>query len=148
MRFYETIFIVKPDLTDEVLAEREAWAKDILTNNGADIVNVERWGKKRLAYQIEKQRYGHYYLVHYEGPPSVVPEMERNFRMSEDIMKYITVKLEGKQVEQARQAAVKAAEDAARQAEARAEEAAKAEEPTDKEASEQDEEESPEDDED
>lgn len=148
MRFYETIFIVKPDLTDEVLAEREAWAKDILTNNGADIVNVERWGKKRLAYQIEKQRYGHYYLFHYEAPASVVPELERNFRMSEDIMKYITVKLEGKLVEQARQAAVKAAEDAARQAEARLEEAAKAEEPTDEEAPELDEEESPEDDED
>lgn len=120
MRFYETIFIVKPDVSDEVLAEREQWAKDILTNNGAQIVNVEQWGKKRLAYQVEKQRYGHYLLMQYEGKPEVVPELERNLRMSEEVLKYITVRLAGKQIEKARAAAKRAAEEAVRREEAKA----------------------------
>ncbi len=121
MRFYETIFIVKSDLAEEALAERVAWATDILTSNGAQIVNVEEWGKKRLAYQVKKQRYGLYVLLHYEAEPKVVIELERNFKLSEDVLKHLTVRLEGKLVEKARAAAVKAAEEAAR----RAEEAAK-----------------------
>lgn len=127
MRFYETIFIVKPDLGDDVLAEREQWAKDILTNNGAQIVHTELWGKKRLAFQIEKQRYGHYLLLQYEGEPKVVPELERNFKLSEDVLKFITVRLEGKLIDRARAAAVKAAEDAVRREEARAAKEAEAE---------------------
>jgi small subunit ribosomal protein S6 len=117
MRFYETIFIVKPDLAEEAFAERVAWATDILTDNGAQIVNVEQWGKKRLAYQVNKQRYGLYVMVHYEAEPKVVGELERNFKLSEDILKYMTVKLEGKHIDKARAAAVKAAEEAARRAE-------------------------------
>jgi small subunit ribosomal protein S6 len=120
MRFYETIFIIKPDLSEEVLSEREQWAKDILTNNGAQIVNVEQWGKKRLAYQLSKQRYGHYILMQYESEPEVVPELERNLRMSEEVLKYITVRLAGKQMEKAKVAAAKAAEEAVRREEARA----------------------------
>ncbi|MEE8209941.1 MAG: 30S ribosomal protein S6 [bacterium] len=126
MRFYETIFIVKSDLAEEALAERVAWATDILTSNGAQIVNVEEWGKKRLAYQVNKQRYGLYVLLHYEAEKKVLLELERNFKLSEDVLKYLTVRLEGKLIEKARAAAVKAAEEAVR----REEEAAKrAEEP-------------------
>ncbi len=116
MRFYETIFIVKSDLAEEALAERVAWATDILTSNGAQIVNVEEWGKKRLAYQVNKQRYGLYVLLHYEAESKVVLELERNFKLSEDVLKYLTVRLEGKLIEKARAAAVKAAEEAARRA--------------------------------
>lgn len=127
MRFYETIFIVKPDVGDDVLAEREQWAKDILTNNKAQVVHTELWGKKRLAYQINKQRYGHYILLQYEGEPKVVPELERNFKLSEDVLKFITVRLEGKLIDKARAAAQKAAEEAARREEARAAKEAEAE---------------------
>lgn len=116
MRFYETIFIVKSDLAEEALAEQVAWATGILTSNGAQIVNVEEWGKKRLAYQVKKQRYGLYVLLHYEAEPKVVLELERNFKLSEDVLKYLTVRLEGKLIEKARAAAVKAAEEAARRA--------------------------------
>ncbi len=110
MTFYETIFIVKTDLGDEALAERVAWVTDILTSNGAEIINIEQWGKKRLAYQVKKQKHGIYVLMHYEGDPKVVPELERNFKLSEDILKHLTVKLEGAQVDKARAAAVAAAE--------------------------------------
>lgn len=127
MRFYETIFIVKPDVSDEVLAERQQWAKDILTTNGAQIVHTEQWGKKRLAYQVKKQRYGHFILMQYEGELQVVPELERNFKLSEDVLKYITIRLEGKQIEKARAAAVKAAEEAARREQARIDKEAEAE---------------------
>ncbi len=128
MTFYETIFIVKIDLGDEALAERVAWVTDILTSNGAKVINVEQWGKKRLAYHVNKQRHGFYVLMHYEGDPKVVPELERNFKLSEDILKHLTVKLEGAQVEKARAAAVAAVEEEARRAEERsAKEAAEAE---------------------
>lgn len=128
MTFYETIFIVKTDLGDEALAERVTWVTDILTSNGAEVINVEQWGKKRLAYQVKKQKHGIYVLMHYEGDPKVVPELERNFKLSEDILKHLTVKLEGAQVEKARAAAVAAVEEEARRAEERsAREAAEAE---------------------
>ncbi len=128
MTFYETIFIVKTDIGDEALAERVAWVTDILTSNGAEVINVEQWGKKRLAYQVKKQKHGIYVLMHYEGDPKVVPELERNFKLSEDILKHLTVKLEGAQVEKARAAAVAAVEEEARRAEERsAKEAAEAE---------------------
>ena len=128
MTFYETIFIVKTDLGDEALAERVAWVTDILTSNGAEVINIEQWGKKRLAYQVKKQKHGIYVLMHYEGDPKVVPELERNFKLSEDILKHLTVKLEGAQVEKARAAAVAAVEEEARRAEERsAREAAEAE---------------------
>lgn len=128
MTFYETIFIVKIDLGDEALAERVAWVTDILTSNGAEVINVEQWGKKRLAYQVNKQKHGFYVLMHYEGDPKVVPELERNLKLSEDILKHLTVKLEGAQVEKARAAAVAAVEEEARRAEERsAKEAAEAE---------------------
>ena len=128
MTFYETIFIVKIDLGDKALAERVAWVTDILTSNGAEVINVEQWGKKRLAYRVNKQKHGFYVLMHYEGDPKVVPELERNLRLSEDILKHLTVKLEGAQVEKARAAAVAAAEEEVRRAEERsAKEAAEAE---------------------
>lgn len=128
MTFYETIFIVKTDLGDKALAERVAWVTEILTSNGAEVINVEQWGKKRLAYQVNKQKHGIYVLMHYEGDPKVVPELERNFKLSEDILKHLTVKLEGAQVEKARAAAVAAVEEEARRAEERsAREAAEAE---------------------
>ena len=127
MTFYETIFIVKTDLGDEALAERVAWVTDILTSNGAEIINIEQWGKKRLAYQVKKQKHGIYVLMHYEGDPKVVPELERNFKVSEDILKHLTVKLEGTLVEKARAAAVVAVEEARRAEERSAKEAAEAE---------------------
>ena len=127
MTFYETIFIVKTDLGDEALAERVTWVTDILTSNGAEVINVEQWGKKRLAYRVNKQKHGFYVLMHYEGDPKVVPELERNLRLSEDILKHLTVKLEGAQVEKARAAAVAAAEEEARRAEERSAKEAAAE---------------------
>ncbi len=127
MTFYETIFIVKTDLGDEALAERIAWVTDILTSNGAEVINIEQWGKKRLAYQVKKQKHGIYVLMHYEGDPKVVPELERNLRLSEDILKHLTVKLEGALVDKARAAAVAAAEEEARRAEERSAKEAAAE---------------------
>ncbi|MCH7922030.1 MAG: 30S ribosomal protein S6 [Nitrospinae bacterium] len=127
MTFYETIFIVKTDLGDEALAEKVTWATDILTSNGAEVINVEQWGKKRLAYQVNKQKHGIYVLMHYEGDPKAVPELERNLRLSEDILKHLTVKLEGAQVDKARAAAVAAAEEEARRAEERSAKEAAAE---------------------
>ena len=119
MTFYETIFIVKTDLGDEALAEKVAWVTDILTSNGAEVINVVQWGKKRLAYQVNKQKHGIYVLMHYEGDPKAVPELERNLKLSEDFLKYLTVKLEGAQVDKARAEAVVAAEEEARRAEER-----------------------------
>jgi small subunit ribosomal protein S6 len=121
MRVYETIFIARPDLNEEALAERVEWFKGILASQGAQVLNVEQWGKKRLAYKVEKQRYGIYVLVHYEGGPHVVSEVERHLRMSEDILRYITVRLEGRQAEAAREAAKKAAAEQEQKAKAEAE---------------------------
>lgn len=93
MRLYETVYILRPELNEEQVNQTIERLNGIVTSGGGEVKNLERWGKKRLAYKIEKERYGHYILMHFNGEPDLVRELERNYRLSEDVMRYIVISI-------------------------------------------------------
>lgn len=92
---YESIFIIKPTLSDEETEKVIQKMRDLITSGGGEIVNVENWGKKKLAYEIKKHKKGHYVLLHLKGEGPIIKELERNYRLNDSIIKFLTVKLKG-----------------------------------------------------
>lgn len=112
MRKYETFFIVDPDLPDETNAVVDDKIESIVTSNGGEVLSYVPWGKRKLAYAIRKRTRGLYVLMEYAGGPDLVAELERNLRIDERILKFITVMLEDRfdpEKERERKAAQKAA---------------------------------------
>ncbi len=93
MRRYETLFIIDPELTDEGLKDVAEKFKNIILADKGHIIKYDEWGKRKLAYPVRKREYGFYVLLDYCGPSDIVNELERNMRIDERILKYITVKL-------------------------------------------------------
>ena len=91
---YETVFILTPVLSDEQTKETVAKFKKILTDNGAEILNEEAWGLKKMAYAIEKKSTGFYCLLEFKAEPSVVDKLETGYRRDEKVIRFMTVKLE------------------------------------------------------
>ena len=94
MPLYETVFIARQDISG---AQAEALAEhftNILTENGGAVRKTEHWGLKTLAYRVRKNRKGHYVMFNLEAPPAAVAEMERNMRLSEDVIRYLTTRIE------------------------------------------------------
>lgn len=94
MAFYETIMIARQDVTSAQVEGLTETFSNILTENGGKIAKTEQWGLKTLTYRIKKNRKGHYVYVAYEAPAAAVAEMERNMSINEDVLRYMTVKLE------------------------------------------------------
>ena len=93
-RFYETIFILRPTLNDQEISETIENYKNLLVREGAEIYKQEDLGKKKLAYLIKHFQNGHYALFQYSAKPSAVMELERNFKISEDLLRFLTLKIE------------------------------------------------------
>ena len=94
MNQYETVFILTPVLSDEQMKETVAKFKKILTDNGAEIVNEETWGLKKMAYAIEKKSTGFYCLLEFKAEPSVIKTLETAFRRDEKVIRFQTVKFD------------------------------------------------------
>lgn len=94
MRKYETFFIVDPDLSDDATSNVDEKLKSIISSQGGLVLNYTPWGKKKLAYPVKKRSRGLYILAEYSGGPELVAELERNMRLDERVLKFITVKLE------------------------------------------------------
>lgn len=94
MTCYETVFIARQDVSTKQVEDFAKKFSDIIKENGAKVVRTEHWGLRNLAYRIKKNRKGHYVMMHIEGPHPAVAEMERNIRLNEDILRYMTVRLE------------------------------------------------------
>lgn len=93
MRKYETVFISDPDLQDQARTELFEKVRNIITKENGIILEFDEWGNKKLAYEIKKKLRGHYVCVTYGGTGELVKELERNFRLSDDVMKYMTILL-------------------------------------------------------
>ncbi len=91
MRTYETIYIVNPEATGDDYAAVVNKFKDVLTEQGANIIKVDEWGVRKMAYPIQKQTRGSYVLTVFEAQPEVIKEFERRMRIDEKIMKFQTV---------------------------------------------------------
>ena len=94
MNQYETVFILTHVLSDEQMKEAVAKFKKLLTDNGAEIVNEETWGLKKMAYAIQKKSTGFYCLLEFKAEPSVINRLETGYRRDEKVIRYMTVKLD------------------------------------------------------
>ncbi|MGQ9647475.1 MAG: 30S ribosomal protein S6 [Thermodesulfobacteriota bacterium] len=94
MRKYETIFVLDPDLEEEQTQSILEKVKGIITQANGEILKVEDWGKRKLAYEVKKKSKGHYLLIHFSGMPALLSELERNFRVMDAVMKFQSVRLD------------------------------------------------------
>ena len=101
MNQYETVFILTPVLSDDQTKETVEKFKKVLTDKGAEIVNEEAWGLKKLAYQIEKKTSGFYFLLEFKAEPTVIKTLETSYRRDEKVIRFQTVKLEKYAIEYA-----------------------------------------------
>jgi small subunit ribosomal protein S6 len=91
LRRYETVFIAAADLSDEDVSGLIDRAVSIINGLKGLVVKIDRWGKKRLAYEIKKQTRGYYVLIDYAGSSAIVKELERNFKIDDKVLKYMTI---------------------------------------------------------
>ena len=94
MNQYETVFILTPVLSDVQMKEAVEKFKGILTAAGAEIVNEENWGMRKLAYPIEKKSTGFYEFIEFNADATVVDKLELNFRRDERVLRFLTIKQE------------------------------------------------------
>jgi small subunit ribosomal protein S6 len=96
MRHYENLVIVKPTLTEEETKASIAAIEEVLTSNGAEIVARDEMGTKKLAYPIAKNERGYFHVVYYTMAPAAIAEVERRFRINEDLLRFVTIKYDSK----------------------------------------------------
>ena len=94
MNQYETVFILTPVLSDVQMKEAVEKFKGILTAEGAEIVNEENWGLKKLAYPIQKKSTGFYQLIEFNAEPTVIEKLEINFRRDERVIRFLTFRMD------------------------------------------------------
>ena len=92
-RMYETTFIVNASLDDAQIESAIGRVQDIITKNSGTIQAINRWGRKRLAYAINKKTTGYYVNLEFEGPGSIVALLERSYELDELILRYLTIRL-------------------------------------------------------
>ena len=96
LKHYETMFILKPTLTEEETVVQLDGVKALFEKNGAEIVSTDNIGIKELAYEIDKQKRGYYYVIYFKAPTNALAEIERNYRNNEDLVRFIFIKYETK----------------------------------------------------
>ncbi|AFY46125.1 ribosomal protein S6 [Nostoc sp. PCC 7524] len=91
---YETLYILRPDLTDEQVEQAIAKYQTLLQDQGAGNIEIQNRGKRRLAYEINRHRDGIYIQFNYTGPGTAIAVLERAMRLSEEVIRYLTTKQE------------------------------------------------------
>ncbi|MEH6306914.1 30S ribosomal protein S6 [Olivibacter sp. CPCC 100613] len=94
MQQYETVVILTPLLSEEVAKEVITKFKNILTENGAEIIQEDNWGLKKLAYPIEKKTTGFYHLTEFKAPGEIISKLELEYKRDERIMRFLTISLD------------------------------------------------------
>jgi small subunit ribosomal protein S6 len=128
LREFETTFVVQPEISDEACTDLCGRLDAILEGKGARRVMLDDWGKRKLAYEIQRFQKGHYFVLYYLDGGTVVPELERTLRLEESVLRFLTVRAKDRVddldarvaegVEEERIQREKAEERAAREAEA------------------------------
>jgi len=91
---YETMYILRPDLPEEQIEQAINKYQNLLREQGAEQLEIQHRGKRRLAYEINRQRDGIYVQMNYQGPGTLIAPLERAMRLSEEVIRYLTVKQE------------------------------------------------------
>ena len=101
MNIYENIVILNASLGDEEIETASGKIKDLITNSGGEILNTEVWGRRKLAYEIKKQKKGFYLLLVFKSPSAAIKKLEDYYKVFDPVVKYMVIKLEKKQAEAA-----------------------------------------------
>ncbi|MBI5083518.1 MAG: 30S ribosomal protein S6 [Acidobacteria bacterium] len=96
MRIYEELFIVRPDAPEEEIDGFIEQVKNVITSGGGTVDKVDKWGVRKLAYRVEKRSEGFYVLVQFTAGPDVVKEVERRMRVTDMVIKFISVRIDEK----------------------------------------------------
>ncbi len=91
---YETVFILTPVLSDDQMKEAVAKFQKVLVDGGANIVNTEEWGLRKLAYPIQKKSTGFYNLIEFDADPTIVKKLETAYRRDERVIRFLTFRLD------------------------------------------------------
>ncbi|NWG28341.1 MAG: 30S ribosomal protein S6 [Ignavibacteriaceae bacterium] len=100
MRVYESAVLINAALDDEAIKNLIARIKETIITNGGEILEVEDWGRKRLAYQVKKSKIGYYAIFRFNSLPDLVPKLERYYQLDETILRYLTITLSKEALEQ------------------------------------------------
>ncbi len=96
MNNYETLYVLKPTLTDEETAANIAKIEEILVREGAEILATNKMGMRKLAYPVQKNERGVYTIVYFKAKGTVIHELERNLKFNEEVIKFLTVRYSNK----------------------------------------------------
>jgi len=91
LRTYEALYIIRPDVRDDDVQTIAKEVETLITQNGGAIVRSEIWGKRKLAYEVQKCSEGHYVLLRFESAPQFIARLENHFRLTDAIIRYLTV---------------------------------------------------------
>jgi len=94
--FYEMTYILNPVLDDEKFSELVSFVNKLIEDNGGEVVDVDEWGVRKLAYDIDKKSTGYYVNMYFNAPANAIEVVERNMRINDDIMRYLTMKYDPK----------------------------------------------------
>ncbi len=92
MNCYETLFVIKPTLTEQEISAQIAKVKEVLEKENAQLIATDDMGMRKLAYSVAKQNRGYYTVLYYKAEGTKIAEIERNLKINEDVIKFLTVK--------------------------------------------------------
>jgi len=98
-KHYESVVIFNAALEDEQIENNISRIQDTIKNNGGKVTELDRWGRKRLAYPIQKSKTGYYLILRYTAPAELIAVLERSFRLDETVIRYLTIVLNKKALE-------------------------------------------------
>lgn len=98
-KHYESVIIFNAALEDEQIENNISRIQETIKNNGGKIVELDRWGRKRLAYPIQKSKTGYYLILRFSAPSELISILERSLRLDENVIRYLTVVLNKKALE-------------------------------------------------
>ncbi len=99
MELYESLFIIRPSLSDEDTGTLIEKMKGVAEKAGANFMKAENWGRRKLAYEVKRERKGTYAYFYFKGPGPVIAELERAYRLEDSIVKFLSVRLDKEPVE-------------------------------------------------
>lgn len=98
-RTYESVIIINAALEDDQIDSTIARLQESITSHSGEIIEIEKWGRKRLAYPIQKAKSGYYVIFRFNAPTELISTVERNYRLDENIIRYLTIVLDNEALE-------------------------------------------------
>jgi small subunit ribosomal protein S6 len=96
MNYYEKVMILDPNLDDSAVEGTVEKVKNVILNEGGEIINTENWGRRKLSYELNKHQKGNYIILHFKSPPPTIAKLERLCKVVDPIIKFMIVRLHKK----------------------------------------------------